>query len=298
LVSVSPDGKMRKLHYSIPLDERAVFYGEIDCYERYGLFCNQQYIILCNHWELVVIERASGQARKFQHSAHALAGLTLLDDRIYILGNGIFESMDCKGEKRKIHFSQQRIDKLNDLDRGGKAHDLTILGNGRLLFKVAHKLPKSAYSKEEIWLYDSGTDCLRRVLELPTQKNYSLTSVKDIPYLVAAEKQHSVIYRLDSADWHLQVIARPPAKDKWNSAVHHLNGSDTNGPIAYPYILADNFLCCGGLYPACINLSEPEKSPLLWLPASKAVFKLADKILFLRHNYWFTVQSKKNNTSK
>ena len=178
LASVAPDGSMQKLPYAVPCDARAVFYGEADWYDGYGLFCDQHLIVLVNHWEVVVIERATGQGRTFRHEANHLAGLAVQDDRIYILGNHLFQSMDSNGEKRKIHFSQQRADKLNDLDRGGRAHDLTAIGNGRLLFRVAHDLSESAYDKEEIWLYDAGDDSLRRVLELPPGRRYALSSMR------------------------------------------------------------------------------------------------------------------------
>lgn len=292
LASVAPDGTMRKLPYAVPFDARAVSYGDADAYNRYGLSCDQRLIALANHWEVVVVERASGQGRTFRHEASQLAGLTIQNDRIYILGNRMFQSMDGNGEKRKIHFSQQRADKLNDLDRSGRAHDLTAIGNGRLLFKVAHDLPKSASAKEEIWLYDSADDSLRRVLELPPRKNYALTSVQGIPFLVEAQKQRSLVHRLDCRDWRLHAVAQPPPADKWRRARHYLNGEDGNGPTAYPFILEDHVLWRGGLYPAVVNLTEPDKSPLLWLPTTRAVFALEDKILFLRHNAWFTVHKK------
>jgi hypothetical protein len=292
LASISPNGQMKLLPYAVPFDERSVWYGEDDRYDMYGLECDEQHIVLCNHCEAVVIERATGQARKFRHLVFGLTGLKLQDNRIYLLGDDTFQSLDLRGENRKIHFSQQRLDKLNALDKGGRACDLTAIGGGRLLFKVTHKLPKTVWGQEEIWLYDSADDTLRRILELPTRKNYSLTSARGQVLLVEAQKQRSIIYALDDKDWQLQTIATPPTKDKWRPASHQLNGGDGNGPLAYPLVLDGEYLWCGGLYPAAINLAEPEKSPLLWLPTCKAVFKVGSRIFFLRHNYWFSVQGK------
>ncbi|HQL86346.1 MAG: hypothetical protein BWX73_00969 [Lentisphaerae bacterium ADurb.Bin082] len=292
LASVAPDGSMRKLPYAVPFDARAVFYGEADWYNGYGLFCDQHLIVLANHWEVVVIERANGQGRTFRHEAKQFAGLAVQDDRIYILGNYLFQSMDSNGEKRKIHFSQQRADKLNDLDRGGRAHDLTAIGNGRLLFRVAHDLPKSVYDKEEIWLYDAGDDSLRCVLELPPGRRYALSSVRDAPFLVEAHKNRYLVHRLDPQDWQLHAVAQPPPADKGLWVCNVISKQDNGGSTTFPFILEDDVLWRGGIYPAVINLAAPEQSPLLWLPTVRAVFALEDKILFLRYNAWFTVQKK------
>jgi len=292
LASVAPDGSMRKLPYAVPFDARAVFYGEADWYDGYGLFCDQHLIVLANHWEVVVIERANGQGRTFRHEAKQFAGLTVQDDRIYILGNYLFQSMDSNGEKLKIHFSQQRADKLNDLDRGGRAHDLTAIGNGRLLFRVAHDLSESAYDKEEIWLYDAGDDSLRRVLELPPGRRYALSSMRDAPFLVEAHKNRYLVHRLDPQDWQLHAVAQPPPADKGLWVCNVISKQDNGGSTTFPFILEDDVLWRGGIYPAVINLAAPEQSPLLWLPTVRAVFALEDKILFLRYNAWFTVQKK------
>ena len=292
LASVAPDGSMQKLPYAVPFDARAVFYGEADWYDGYGLFCDQHLIVLANHWEVVVIERANGQGRTFRHEAKQFAGLTVQDDRIYILGNYLFQSMDSNGEKRKIHFSQQRADKLNDLDRGGRAHDLTAIGNGRLLFRVAHDLSESAYDKEEIWLYDAGDDSLRRVLELPPGRRYALSSMRDAPFLVEAHKNRYLVHRLDPQDWQLHAVAQPPPADKGLWVCNFISKQDNGGATTFPFILEDDVLWRGGIYPAVINLAAPEQSPLLWLPTVRAVFALEDKILFLRYNAWFTVQKK------
>ncbi len=295
LASVAPDGRMRKLPCAVPFDSRTAFYGEVDSYNKYGLFCDQRLIVLANHWEVVVIQRASGQGRTFRHETFQPAGLTVQNDRIYILGTSLFQSMDTNGEKRKIHFSRQRADKLNDLDRGGHAHDLTPIGNGRLLFRVAHDLPKSSYDKEEIWLYDAADDSLRRVLELPPEKTYALSSVQGTPFLVEAHKQRSLVYRLDPQDWRLHAIAQTTVADKWRRR-HYLSDEGINGPTAFPFILEDDVLWRGGLFPAVVNLAEPNQSPLLWLPTVRDVFALKDKILFLRYNAWFTVQKKAAKT--
>jgi len=282
---------MKMLPYTVPFDNRAVWYGEDDRYDLYGLDCDQQYIVLCNHWETVVIERTSGQTWKFRHAVSPLNGLRLQDGRIYLLGANTFQSLDLRGENRKIHFNQQRLDKLNALDEGGQASNLTAIGGGRLLFKVTHKLPREVWGREEIWLYDATADSLRRLLELPPRQHYSLSAVQGQVLLLTVQKLRSSIQVLDPADGQLRVIATPPAKDEWRPAKHQLNGGDTNGPLAYPFVLDGEYLWCGGFYPAAINLATPETSPLLWLPTCKAVCKVGRRVFFLRHNYWFSVPS-------
>ncbi|NMA40592.1 MAG: hypothetical protein GX937_10500, partial [Lentisphaerae bacterium] len=115
---------------------------------------------------------------------------------------------------------------------------------------------------------------------------------RDAPFLVEAHKNRYLVHRLDPQDWQLHAVAQPPPADKGLWVCNFISKQDNGGSTTFPFILEDDVLWRGGIYPAVINLAAPEQSPLLWLPTVRAVFALEDKILFLRYNAWFTVQKK------
>ena len=59
-----------------------------------------------------------------------------------------------------------------------------------------------------------------------------------------------------------------------------------------PWCFRGKFLFSANCTPGVIDLTSPERSPLLWLPVSSALFERPDGVLFLGYQRYFIVKEK------
>lgn len=208
-------------------------------------------------------------------------------ERCYVLlGGGLrfsrkkamlsMSSFALDGSGRKLHFSNRRVDKLNQLDPlpRGNLSDLIKMPDGRILFSISFfETPAFLYC------FDPTTERFEKIREfkdtcglvLRDQGNFILGS-----YHVLGER----FFKLDKATLTLEYLLSQSKRDsRWAKAnqVKHIKGESE---LRAPFLLADGFLISASLGSGCplvLNLEKPEDSPLLMVPAGVNLFRLREK---------------------
>ncbi len=291
LARVNADGCMTMLPIILHSNQ-AFWFGHPDGVEKSVFLCDEEHILIIVQGRGFLVKRQEGaEVTSFSDLQDRGESRVLLNKRVYILSDKSLHSMNLMGQERRLHFSQSRLNSEHELEKGGKTHNLVAAKNGDLFFLVTFPVSGKTRVCEELWRFDPRQEFFERVLELPPGKYHALQEGETLPLLLRMDRQNSTIFQLESTGGALRELVRLPDKDKFRLArFHSSNFGDHGGPRPFPFFLQDGILWTGGLHPACIKLTNPEQSPLLWLPRTHTIFALEKEILFLRSDYWFKLK--------
>ena len=227
--------------------------------------------------------------------------IVLTDERLFLLNYTSLTSMNLHGEDRQVIFDEERLDPQSSLDRKGRATCLQLLPNGSLMFlglNIALQKDKDKPRERgsiNIWTCKADGTELKRRLELPIGRHYALYDGGEGLLLSSYNDYHHdrncIIYRVDMKKAEMYKIVQTPNREF----------NRYRGPVRTPYsnyltvdqfIVKNGWLFQGHVYPLCVNISAPEKSPFLWLPVTYKLLSLGDYVMFLRNNCWFMVDTK------
>ncbi len=207
-------------------------------------------------------------------------------------------SCNLDGSSRKIIFSSERSEKLNDLDklRGGLS-SLTAIDENKLAFLLTYT-NKHTY----VWQYDIKRNRFERLFKAPysgTDKDVMWQGLDNALYLVSCswvERLYRISPKKRKTEWIFCQRGRKRKFDSPDDKPVFFNGRSQLQP---PWRINGNYLWCGGGTSAFLDLNNIDVNPpLLLLPRTRYIYELGDnKMIFLGDSRYFIVSysGKKRN---
>ncbi len=296
LASIHRDGTVSILLDPIPFPDeghaphfrhgRAVF-------SVFSLACTKEFIVFGGRGYYYLLDRHAARIRAtIRIPTPAQPEIAITASRLFFLQPGGLLSTDLDGKDRRVHFDQQRLDRRTPLDHGGYATGLHALPDGGVCFLV--RTPRQRRDQEnpavgEVWRCDA-TGALECVLSIRGfDAAHTFFDAGDGPLLAARRNREIVIFRLDTAAWRLQELARVPAPPPFRHSLHLFGGGIQSSSELRQFALSPRRLWIGGTAPACQDLRNAENSPMLWLPLTHTLLRAGDRLYFLRHDAWFAI---------
>jgi hypothetical protein len=244
-------------------------------------------------------------------SPEPIISLLIHGDKIYALAgdeewavhnrrNYMF-SCNLDGSGRRILFSSERSEKLNELDklRGGLS-SLTAIGDNKLAFLLTFT---NEYT--QIWQYDIEHDRFKRLFKAlyPGTNNDAMWQGLDRALYLASCSWSERIYRFKpdayKPEWIFCQSGRKRKFDSPSDKPVFFNGRSQLRP---PWRISGNYLWCGGETSALLDLNNIKANPpLLLLPKTHYVYELGNnKMIFFGDYRYFIVhlKAKKDKSAK
>jgi hypothetical protein len=272
--------------------------------KNYYIDMNDHYIVIAGRDQLLVINRKTGKQR-----IHAdlwddwyLKGLALCDDKIYFAASKkrrkiMMKSIAVDGSNQITLFNSHRSEKLSEFDavKNGNIFIFYRLSNGEIIFRIKESQQLSAKAQRSISdrlvIFDPKNQTFRsRKIAQPAR--YSITWIKETNgrILLSGRYNTKFLSELNPDTLSLKlIVARDKTLDKYKPE-YQLSGYRAATPR---YLLDGSDLWCGGETTCYINLSAPERSPMLFIsPYALDIEKVNNKIIYFDYMHLISIVKK------
>lgn len=189
-------------------------------------------------------------------------GIAIAGDKVYALcgQNGESKqnyliSCNLSGEDYRIHFSNVRIEKKNELERAfGEVDSLFALNDNELIFLLCTR-------KVNVLRYRIDADRFELVCEPGETASYNRMYRDNDVFYAQTNGHGSLIHRVDPEKNRADCILMQDQRYKGIQAPFC-----RRWPVQGPFARRNDLLFGAGWYSSVVDLSDPAKSPQLFLP--------------------------------